>query len=104
MTPNPESPVTKTVDSPLCDLTGKPLKEPGGASPTVKDVVVNALITATEGTPTATDKFARYQLARKIAKGGDVDLTPEDLTLVKLVVGQVYGPLVVGQVFEWADK
>lgn len=95
--------MTKNVDSPLCDLSDKPFVGPTGKPSLLKDALTNALIGATEGSPTAADKYARYRLARKVEKGGDVDLTAEDLVLLKLVVGQVYGPLVVGQVFEWAD-
>lgn len=95
--------MTKNVDVPLTDLSGNPLAEPGGKQPFVKDVLTAALVNATEGNPTAADKYARYKLARKLDKGGDVELSPEDLVLIKLVVGQVYGPLVVGQVFEWSD-
>lgn len=45
------------------------------------------------------DKLLRFKLAEKIQVGGVVDLTVEEVVLVKLLVGKMYGPGIVGPVY-----
>jgi hypothetical protein len=50
-------------------------------------------------------KLDRYVLATKIhsAKDGVADLTAEEVSAIKTVVGKAYPPLVVGQAFQLLD-
>jgi hypothetical protein len=94
----------KNLDDPIVDLSGDPVTEPDGSKPSIKSVAVTALLNSPEGTPTATQKADRYHLAMRLHKGGDQDLTVEELALIKSLVGAFFLPLVVGQVFDWCDK
>jgi hypothetical protein len=46
------------------------------------------------------EKLARFQIAKKVAAGGEQDLTPEEVSKIKLLVGRCYGPVVVGRAYE----
>ncbi len=95
--------MTKNVDAPIRDLNGTPLTDATGPV-TVGSVCLTALLTATaDDKSTPAEKVSKWKLAQRIHKGGDVALTPEDLTALKAAVGPLFGPLVVGQVFDWAD-
>lgn len=97
----------KNVDQVLCDLNGKPIPEDAseGSKPaTIRFVAVNALLASVDGeNPSGDEKAKRYSLAIKLHAGGEHEFAPEDLALIKRLVGQVYGPLIVGQVYEWAN-
>jgi hypothetical protein len=43
------------------------------------------------------EKLRRYALARKIRAGGDVKLKPEEIILLKSLIGKAYPPLIMGQ-------
>jgi hypothetical protein len=45
-------------------------------------------------------KFKRHQLCARIYKGGEVDVTAEEISLMKLLVGKGYPPIVVGAVYK----
>lgn len=42
-------------------------------------------------------KATKYRLAMRVAAGGEVDVTPEEATMIKLAMGAIYVPLVCGQ-------
>lgn len=92
------------VDKVLTDLNGKNIED-DGAHLTLKTVAVNCLLSQhpDDSRSTGEEKLKRYQLAKEIFKGGEVELTAEDASLVKRLVGRAYGPLVVGQVFPLLD-
>jgi len=48
-------------------------------------------------------KVARFHLALKIADEDEPDLKAEDIVLIKMVVGKMYGPVVVGRVWGILD-
>lgn len=102
------------VDSVLVDLDGDPIKEwkklPGEEKPvavdvTLKKIVCDALLAPVEGEKfDGLESVRRYALARKVyAAKGSINLTAEDTSLVKRLVGLRYAPLVVGQAFELLD-
>lgn len=95
----------KNFDTQVTDLiTGKPISDGVTKEPlTVGTVAVTALLTSNEGDPKGDEKARRYRLASRLCHGGELDVTAEDLTLLKSVVGANYMPLVVGQFYEWAD-
>lgn len=53
--------------------------------------------------PASSDKLARFNLALKIHAGGVVDVSSEEITLLKNAIGASYGPLVVGRAVEILD-
>jgi hypothetical protein len=49
------------------------------------------------------EKVRRFKLSVRICNGGTQDLSSEDVTLLKQLVGKAYPPLTVGRVFEILD-
>ena len=49
------------------------------------------------------EKVKRYALAMKIHEHDATDMTAEEITLVKKVIGEAYGPMVVGRAWEMLD-
>lgn len=68
---------------------------------TLKRAMVNALqaIFEDERGLDGEKKLERWKLAMKIHLGGEVDLTTDEIVLVKRLVGKLYGPSVVGPVW-----
>ena len=46
---------------------------------------------------TPEEKINQYELALKVNKGGNIKLTVEDASMLKKLIGKIYGPLVYGQ-------
>lgn len=93
------------VDVLLTTIGGEPMKdadESGKAvDATVKLALVNALLAPQQKTETGTDKIKKYELAKRIYAGGDVELSIDEVALCKKVVEDVFpAPLIVGQVVE----
>jgi len=95
------------VDQTLKTLDGKTMMDADSSGnaveATVKTLLVNAVLAPTKDEK-GVDKVRKYELAKMIFKGGEVDLTPEDVVLIKEQVGNNFAPIVVGQVFEMLDK
>ena len=95
------------VDQTLKTLDGKTMMDADSSGnaveATVKTLLVNAVLAPTKDEK-GVDKVRKYELAKMIFKGGEVDLTPEDIVLIKKQVGDIFAPIVVGQVFEMLDK
>lgn len=49
------------------------------------------------------EKVARFHLALKVTDEDEPDLKAEDIVLIKMVVGKMYGPVVVGRVWSILD-
>lgn len=97
----------KNFDTPLLDLNDKPIKssDNGGADATMKDVIVSCLnlTFADEQNMTGEKKFKRFLLTQKVHAGGEVDVKPEEIVEMKLVVGKSQGPIIVGRVYQFLD-
>ena len=95
------------VDETLKMLDGQVMMDNDGKGNAVeaslKTLLVNAVLAPTEK-ELGVDKVKKYELAKMIFKGGEVDLTAEDITLIKKQVGENFAPIVVGQVFEMLEK
>ncbi len=65
---------------------------------TLKDVCMRALLNIIEGTRlSGEDSFKRFQLAEKFSKStGSIELTVDEIVFVKKVIGETFGPAVVG--------
>ena len=82
----------------IVDLKGNVIKE-GLEELTVGNICANALVAYTEDKMEAKSKIENWELAQKIIKEKEVELTPEEIVLIKKVVNEHYGTLVVAQVF-----
>jgi len=90
------------VEKKLVQINGEVLLDAkdGKAVPVIlKNILVNAILLPKEK-ESGVDKVRKYELAKLIYTGGEVDLGAEDITLIKACVGEGYAPLIVGQVFE----
>jgi len=99
--------MTKNLDIPVHDLDGEQAidRVRGVDRPaTVKHFIVNALALVNGEQVSGEEKMRRYKLAMRLNEGGEQDLTPEDLSLIKSVIGVMYAPLIVGQIYDWADS
>jgi len=67
---------------------------------TVRSICCHALSVNLQGEETTGDeKCKRWQLAQKIYGHDKVDLKAEDVAKIKGLIGKMYAPIVVGQVF-----
>ncbi|KKL09636.1 hypothetical protein LCGC14_2563890 [marine sediment metagenome] len=101
-------------DMKLVEFNGKPLydlpedKTEGGKHTkrvqrkvmTLGGAAVNALLAAVRGEViSGEEKLDRYELAKRIyeAKKSEIEVTVEQIVLIKKCINIVYGPLVYGQ-------
>lgn len=71
-----------------------------GTPLTVKIAIIRALV-ALKQDDKAEDKVTKFFLARKIQESeGEIDLTAEEIVLIKNSVGTMFSPEVVGTVWE----
>ncbi len=99
---------------PLTNMDGSPVTDKDGKSPekipTLGSICESALLAqyADERDPsgketiTPQEKFERWKLAAKV-NGKDANLSPEELALIKKLVGKAYAPLIVGQAWSMLD-
>lgn len=88
----------------VTNLDGQPMKQPAmqGTEPadaTLAWVVAEALLRST-AEKDGEGKYKLFALAMKVGAGGEIDLTPEDVSTIKLKVGEAYGPLIVGRAYD----
>lgn len=90
----------------LKNLDGEELKDASvkgeSTNVTLKICLINALLSPLgQGkTEAGTEKLKKFNLAKKINDNKEVDLSADDIVLLKNRVGEVYPPLIVGQVYE----
>ena len=96
--------------APILDLGGKPVKHQDGANDVAKDMVLKDVAVPALTMPykdednlAADDKVARAVIAQEIYRGGIVDVSVEDVALIKKLIGKAYGPLVVMRAYEILD-
>lgn len=93
---------------PIIGFDGQPMKEAtepnGQAKPvTLKTVCTNALM-ATKPKDSGAEKLRKFKLAMDIQGNGETDLKAEDIALMKDLIGEFFGPLVVGRSYELLEK
>lgn len=96
------------LNTPILDEKGAPVKIGGDSKEdaTVKDVVARALFTSfpDEKGLSGEEKYKRAVLGTKIANStGKIDLSSEDITLIKKLVGMAFNNLVVLRVWDVLD-
>lgn len=94
-------------DTVLTNLSGEELKE-NDKKHILKDISINSLMANIQqqgDNPEAgTVKIKRYELARKINDGGVVEVTAEEITMIKERVGIVMPTMVMGSVYDILEK
>lgn len=94
--------VTIFTQTKILDLAGDFLKDGQGQEVTYRNVLVHALINPQQDDSSigAEEKLKRYELAKKIYKETEVDLTSEEVVQLKTLIAKNYGALVTGQLME----
>lgn len=95
--------VTETLKT----FDGKTMKDGDGQGnmidATLKLAVVNALLAPIKGQESGVEKVKKYELARKVYQNDEVELSAEDISLIKSRIGDMFPALVVGQCFEMLE-
>jgi hypothetical protein len=66
---------------------------------TVKMAIVNGLLSPVQK-ESGVDKVKKYELAKRVYASDEVDLNEDEIKLIKERVGEVFNPVVVGQIYE----
>lgn len=86
---------------PIRDFDGQPIEKE-----TIGGCICNALMATgpRDHDMTGEEKLRRFKLAMRVhGRAIPVSISVEEAALIKRVVGQAYGPMVVGQVWEAID-
>lgn len=88
----------------LLDLKNQPLRD-GAEEVTLGGAVASALLAVDprETTISGAVKAKRFQLALKVAAGGEQDVTIEELAEIKTLTGNLLPPLAVGRIYQILD-
>lgn len=91
----------------LVDFEGKPIKESNAEDSKNVDlrrICINALMVNDDRDKIeGTEKLKRYQLAQKILNGTN-DVSAEEISKLKELIGKYFGTIIVGQAFEILEK
>jgi hypothetical protein len=82
------------------------MKDTKGNAATLRGVCVEALLASYEDERALAgeEKLKRWELAMKIKKAQDpADLSVEEISLIKKLIGKAYGALVVGQAWSMLE-
>jgi hypothetical protein len=92
------------LDSPIKDLSDEPIRD-GETVFTIAKAATNALLTLDQkdGEVSGSEKARRFKLAMQIHAGGNQDLSVDDVSTIKKLIGRLYPPLVVGRAYEILD-
>ena len=92
------------LDRVLLSLDGQPLKSDKDEDATLGYVLSLACLNADPRKhDTGEKKYEIYQVAKKVTEDGIVDLSHEDIVLLKKLVGEVSPVAVVGTVWDILD-
>lgn len=87
----------------LVGLNKEPLKQKDNTDHATLGYVCTEALMATyrnEEQLSAEKKVGRYKLAQKIVGEGEIELSVEEVALLKELVGKAFGPSVVGPAYE----
>jgi hypothetical protein len=92
-------------DEPVRDLAGKPVKPDSDEPMTLGTCAIGALQHLFVGEDASEQvKVRRFKLAVRIAQATQpLELSNDEVTTLKLVVGKFWNPLVVGRLFQAID-
>jgi len=66
---------------------------------TAQIAIVNAILSPVQK-ELGQDKIIKYELAKKVYSNDEVDLNEDEIKLIKERVGEIFAPIIVGQIFE----
>jgi len=66
---------------------------------TVKLAIVNAILSPVQNEK-GVDKVKKYELAKRIYISDEVDLNEDEIKIIKERVGEIFAPVIVGQIYE----
>lgn len=91
----------RNFDQTIKDLEGNPVKDDKENVITLKSIAIGALMASyqDEQNLSGEEKFKRYNLALKINAGGPVEISAEDLSDLKKLIGKGFSVLAVGQAY-----
>jgi len=91
------------VNQILKTMDGQEMKDVDGQGnaidATAKLAMVNALLSPVQNEK-GVDKVRKYELARKIYQVDEIDLNEDEIKEIKERVGEIFPPIVVGQIYE----
>jgi hypothetical protein len=91
----------------LVTLAGENIKYATKDQTTLMDVSLDALLTPMqdEQNLSGEEKAKRYVLATRIySNKTDVDLETDEISLIKRLIGKLFGPLIVGQAYPMLEN
>lgn len=92
----------RNFDVVIQDLSGSTVVDQDGASITLRSIAIGALMASykDEQDISGDEKLSRYELAVKINKGGKVEITAEEISKLKKLIGKGFNVLAVGQAYK----
>ena len=95
----------KNFDASINGLNGQPIKDENGDSIILKSLTINALEGNFEDERNllGEEKDKRGLLADKIFAGGEIDVTPEEIVLIKQLIGKAFPTLLVTRAYQLLD-
>ena len=81
--------------SPMMDVDEKGAR----TEASIRQAIVNAILSPVQNEK-GVDKVVKYELAKRIFTSDEVDLNETEIKLIKDRVGELYAPIIVGQVYE----
>lgn len=93
----------RNLDTLILNIDGQPFED-SATLKTVCFLAATATLPTDQNAPIA-NKLALYALAQKLHIGGEVDLTAEEIALLKERIGKAFASVVViGRAFELLEK
>jgi hypothetical protein len=88
----------------LRDKQGQALKDQDGKDATLGGAAETALFAAftDEASIDGAEKAKRFKLGMRVGKP-DEEFTPEEVALMKRLIGKAFGPIIVGRAYELLD-
>lgn len=92
------------INKNLTSIDDQPLLD-NGKSVTLRDVCIQATLTPSQK-DTQEEKWKKYEIYKKLKKcdGGIVELTVEEISIIKKASGEIHPPLLMGQLFDLLEN
>jgi len=88
---------------PYKDIEGREVKDKEQQTVTLSDLIIDQLLHPSN--VNTDNKYRRFKLADKLSNAKDeVDLTLEDISLIKEATGESQLPMVIGRIYEVVEK
>lgn len=92
------------INEKLTGIDASPIIKPDKSFLTLKDVCVSSILTSA-GEDTEKEKWGKYEIFKKLRSAKEqVELTVEEIVVIKKAIGKLQPPLILGQCFELLEK